>query len=60
MKSEERKKIKEKINTDFLISKDIKNIDEILYKKPMPLTLEEELHPLRMVIRAQKSAVEVE
>ncbi|HOD93697.1 MAG TPA: Gfo/Idh/MocA family oxidoreductase [Clostridia bacterium] len=35
-------------------------IDEILYKKPMPLTLEEELHPLRMVIRAQKSAVEVE
>jgi predicted dehydrogenase len=35
-------------------------IDEILYNKPMPLTLEEELHPLRAVIRAQEKAMEVE
>ncbi len=35
-------------------------IDEILFGKPMPLTLEEELHPLRAVIRAQEKAVEVE
>ena len=35
-------------------------IDEILYNKPMPLTLEEELHPLRVVIRAQEKAVEVQ
>lgn len=35
-------------------------IDEILEGKKMPLTLEQELHPLRVVIRAQEKAVEVE
>lgn len=53
MKSEERKKIKEKINTDFLISKDIKNIDEILYKKEKYLKEIEVLD--RKILLIQKS-----
>lgn len=35
-------------------------IEEILTGKKMPLTLVDELHPLRAVIRAQEKAVEVE
>jgi predicted dehydrogenase len=35
-------------------------IEEILHGTQMPLTLEDELHPLRVVIRAQEKALEVE
>ncbi|MFO7636722.1 MAG: Gfo/Idh/MocA family oxidoreductase [Clostridia bacterium] len=33
-------------------------LDEILENKPMPITLEEELHPLRAVIRAKENVME--